>query len=79
MWCRIRDLSAGAAAGVVGVSASGAQVYEYNSFGPEQTFSMTLVVDAWEDCIAELDDRKAKTGMKDMKMVSTSRQVQACF
>lgn len=60
---------AAAAVGVVGVTASGAQIYEYNAFGPDETFSMTLVVDAWEDCIAELDDRKAKLGQKNLKMV----------
>lgn len=62
-------MAAVATAGVVGVSASGAQIYEYNSFGSSDTFSMTLVIDAWEDCIAELDERKAASGQKDLKMV----------
>lgn len=55
--------------GVVGVSAEGAQVYHYNYFGPNMDASDDLEVAAWQECIAELDRRKAATKTPDMKLV----------
>jgi hypothetical protein len=41
----------------------------FNAFGPNGTFYYVEVIDAWDDCIAELDYQKAVTNTPDMKMV----------
>jgi hypothetical protein len=41
----------------------------FNAFGLNGTFDYVEVIDAWDDCIAELDYQKAVTNTSDMKMV----------
>eukprot|EP00775_Hariotina_reticulata_P011209 gene11209-11359_t len=54
---------------IVGMSAEGAQIYHYNIFGDRDAFDYTDAVPAWQDCLNELDYRRAATGIKDMRLV----------
>lgn len=41
----------------------------YNIFGDRDAFDYTDAVPAWQDCLNELDYRRAATGTKDMRLV----------